>query len=558
MTSGVPPDPVSLTRRRVALTPRQRDILRLLCEGKVNKEIARELDIGLGTVKQHLVGLFKRLQVSNRSMAVSHGMALLAEDEDRLTPSAPSGVQSSDWTQTGILMRRPCVVASFALQAKALKEFGTPFDRLISRLACDAGALLLPLGLGAGDILFGIRRSSEQDLTAALQLIQVVTKRLAGEKAGYLVDLRVALNAGMAVVSRDRRGGWSGEVLASPVITANHGLLRETAKGHLGLGVAAREVLHSLGPGTAPPLPESLSLADLAQLFQVDCVLPNARTLHAGVWDSLAGLLDKGPREGVLYLQGEMGMGKSHLCRSLLAKCRSLGGEGRYFRAMPIEALYPLCDALTGESVSLEELVGVMGSPRIARPDLVVIDDFHLLSKDTRAQILARVPKTVDSGRILILAGRRLGRRLGNTLALEHLAENEVMSVLTELQPWSGRAESKQTLPRILALAAGVPLFAMELARSPGAEVNLTLLMIIASRLDGLDLDWKMLQHLAMSPDGLDIDTLARNLGDAKDQVKGAVGMATRAGVLRPSPDADGTVRFSHPLVREAVNLLCI
>ena len=558
MTLGNLPDRVSLTRRRVALTPRQRDILRLLCEGKVNKEIARELDIGLGTVKQHLVALFKRLQVSNRSMAVSHGMALLAEDEDRFSPSAPSGIQSSDWTQTGILMRRPCVVASFALQAKALKEFGTLFQRLISQLACDAGALLLPLAPGAGDILFGIRHSSEQDLIAALQLIWVVIKRLAGEKAAYLADMRVALNAGMALVSRDRRGGWSGEVLASPVIAANHALLRETAKGYLGLGVAAREVLHSFGPGTASPFPELLSLDDLAQLFRVECVLPNARTLHSGVWNCLSDLLDKGPREGAFYLQGETGMGKSHLCRSMLARCQSLGGEGRYFRALPIEALYPLCDALTGESVSLEELLVAMGSARLVRPDVVMIDDFHLLSKDARVQILARVPKAMDLGRILILAGRRLGQRLSNTLALEHLADNEVISVLTELPSWSGQAEAKQALPRILALSAGVPLFALELARSPGAEVNLTLLMIIASRLDGLDLDWKMLQTLAVSLDGLDIDTLARNLGDATDQVKASVDMATRAGVLRPNPDAGGAIRFRHPLVREAVNLLCI
>ena len=558
MTLGNLPDRVSLTRRRVALTPRQRDILRLLCEGKVNKEIARELDIGLGTVKQHMVALFKRLQVSNRSMAVSHGMALLAEDEDRFSPSAPSGIQSSDWTQTGILMRRPCVVASFALQAKALKEFGTLFQRLISQLACDAGALLLPLAPGAGDILYGIRHSSEQDLIAALQLIWVVIKRLAGEKAAYLADMRVALNAGMALVSRDRRGGWSGEVLASPVIAANHALLRETAKGYLGLGVAAREVLHSFGPGTASPFPELLSLDDLAQLFRVECALPNARTLHAGVWDSLAGLLDKGPRDGVLYLQGETGMGKSHLCRSLLARCRSLGGEGRYFRAMPIEALYPFCDALTGEAVSLEELLVALGSPPAASPDLVVIDDFHLLSKEARARILAGVPKALERGRRVILAGRRLGRRLGNTLALERLADNEVLSVLSELPPWSGQAEAEQTLPRVLALAAGVPLFAIALARSPGAEVNLTLLMIIASRLDGLDLDWKMLQTLAVRPDGLDIDTLARNLGDAKDRVKATVDMATRAGVLRPNPDAGGAIRFRHPLVREAVNLLCI
>lgn len=558
MTSGLAPNPGALTRRRVALTPRQKDILRLLCEGKVNKEIARELDIGLGTVKQHLVALFKRLQVSNRSMAVSHGMALLAEDEGRLPPSTPSGIKSSDWSQSGVLMRRPCVVVSFALQAKALREFGIPFQRLMSQLACDAGAIFLPLDSGAGDILFGIRHSSEQDLIAALQLIQVAKRRLVAEKPAYLVDMRVALNVGMALVSRDRRGGWSGEVLASPVIAANHGLLRETVRGQLRLGVAAREVLHSFGPATAPPLPESLSLADLAKLFRVECEVANPSPLRAGVWDILASLLEKGSREGALYLEGETGMGKSHLCRALLARCRSLGGVGRYFRAMPIEALYPLCDVLTGESVSFDELLVAMGTTRFAWPDLVVIDDFHLLSKDARARILARVPQLVDLGRILVLAGRKLARHLINTLALVHLADAEVISLLTELRGLSGRDASTQNLPRILALSAGVPLFAMELEKSPGAEVNLTLLIIIASRLDGLDLDWQMLQTLAMSSDGFALSDLARGMGDSRDRVKAALEMATRVGVLRPDPNADDTFRYRHPLVREAVNLLCI
>jgi len=53
------------------LTPRQLQILKLLQEGKPNKELCEELGIGLGTVKQHLVALFKKLNVKNRAMAVS-------------------------------------------------------------------------------------------------------------------------------------------------------------------------------------------------------------------------------------------------------------------------------------------------------------------------------------------------------------------------------------------------------------------------------------------------------------------------------------------------------
>ena len=60
-----------------SLTQRQRQILGLLRAGKVNKEIASELGIGIGTVKQHVVALFKRLNVRNRAMAASSGVSTI-------------------------------------------------------------------------------------------------------------------------------------------------------------------------------------------------------------------------------------------------------------------------------------------------------------------------------------------------------------------------------------------------------------------------------------------------------------------------------------------------
>lgn len=52
------------------LTQRQYDMLRMLHMGKPNKIIARELDLALGTVKNHLYTLFTRLQVNSRSQAL--------------------------------------------------------------------------------------------------------------------------------------------------------------------------------------------------------------------------------------------------------------------------------------------------------------------------------------------------------------------------------------------------------------------------------------------------------------------------------------------------------
>ncbi len=52
------------------LSPRQRDVLRLLIEGKPNKTICRELDLSESTVKTHLAAIFRKLDVTSRTQAV--------------------------------------------------------------------------------------------------------------------------------------------------------------------------------------------------------------------------------------------------------------------------------------------------------------------------------------------------------------------------------------------------------------------------------------------------------------------------------------------------------
>ena len=53
-----------------SLTPRQREIIVMLAEGKSNKEVARQLDVLEGTVKLHVKGLLRKLGVRNRTEAV--------------------------------------------------------------------------------------------------------------------------------------------------------------------------------------------------------------------------------------------------------------------------------------------------------------------------------------------------------------------------------------------------------------------------------------------------------------------------------------------------------
>ncbi len=55
---------------RVQLTPREMATLKLLADGKANKEIAAELSISERTVKTHLGHLFEKLGVTSRTEAI--------------------------------------------------------------------------------------------------------------------------------------------------------------------------------------------------------------------------------------------------------------------------------------------------------------------------------------------------------------------------------------------------------------------------------------------------------------------------------------------------------
>jgi len=54
---------------RNALTPRQRDVLAMLRQGKSNKEIARDLNLAEITVKLHVTAILRALGVENRTQA---------------------------------------------------------------------------------------------------------------------------------------------------------------------------------------------------------------------------------------------------------------------------------------------------------------------------------------------------------------------------------------------------------------------------------------------------------------------------------------------------------
>jgi DNA-binding NarL/FixJ family response regulator len=58
----------------VTLSPREREVLALVAQGDSNPTIAKKLFVGEATVKTHLLHVFEKLEVSDRTRAVTMAM----------------------------------------------------------------------------------------------------------------------------------------------------------------------------------------------------------------------------------------------------------------------------------------------------------------------------------------------------------------------------------------------------------------------------------------------------------------------------------------------------
>ena len=63
-----------------SLTERELAVLRLLIDGRSNREIAQELVVASGTVKRHVSNILRKLRVASRLAAVAraHDLGLVS------------------------------------------------------------------------------------------------------------------------------------------------------------------------------------------------------------------------------------------------------------------------------------------------------------------------------------------------------------------------------------------------------------------------------------------------------------------------------------------------
>ncbi|MER2605690.1 MAG: response regulator transcription factor [Siculibacillus sp.] len=85
-------DTADLVARLATLTPQQMRVLQLLRQGRLNKQIAHDLDVGETTVKAHVSEILRKLGVHSRTQAVIEASRI---DFDQFAdlPSVPTGAR---------------------------------------------------------------------------------------------------------------------------------------------------------------------------------------------------------------------------------------------------------------------------------------------------------------------------------------------------------------------------------------------------------------------------------------------------------------------------------
>lgn len=533
------------------LTQRQRQILKLLQAGKVNKEVARELDIGVGTVKQHIVALFKKLHVSNRAMAVSRGMDMLHEQESH----------GPTLTVDGLLERRPCAVLSIALPEEASQLAVRLMYGALAALASANDAVFLARQGNAGDVIFGIQRVTEYDVAIALQTARAVYDDLLALDAGMAEKMRGCLTAGLAVASMKRFGGWTGEAIASAVIASARELLNDTPPGRLAFDSAALDLIEVFGIGGRQAVSSDLPFQELENLHWTG----SRRAYPLVGRDAELAILDVALNEAakghgrLIHVEGETGMGKSRLCEEIMKHCLGLGGGATFYRCLPAVLGKNLYDTGRGTGCSAEDVVAALNAKPVHSPELVIVDDFHLLCGEQQALLSAAGAAAVGNGKMVILSGRRgvsgSGDYPAETINLRRLSANDVEALVRGTLGKGAAKASSREVRDISSTAAGVPLFAVELARHHDVErLALPLLVVINARLDSLHLDRNLLRAVAKNSVAATLEEIAATLGEDAESLRLQAERTVAAGVL--SWGAMGDLSFTHPLLRRAIDSL--
>lgn len=536
--------PPKQTKSSNALTARQQEILRLLCEGRSNKDIADKLDISLGTVKQHLVGLFKKMNVSNRAMAVSQGMARQGIDKQ-------GDINATDNTSTKGFLLRPCIALSIGLNPDCDTDFARLLHKTLAGLAFDSRAYFLERGRYSADMVLGLKHYAENTIVSSIQICLMLQQELQFHSIELLDKIRIGFSISMAVVQKDRFSqDSSSDLVASPVINDSRQLMESGSWGSFYVSDTALAVLNAAGLAVEGLSSKGIKITELTKLFIIDEDSSRATYGRDNLLNQLISQTTTSQQKTAL-IEGENGLGKTHVCKQLLQHFSAMPSQSvSYYQALPIQPLQ-FIDAINSESLSHHQLLSSLEAFKNLPNQTTLIDDFHLVPKSLQIDFIELAKSS--SGNTFFFGRHLKSLAPDNTLSLSKLYDADIEQIVASIEP-----ETKpENIKQILEESRGVPLFATELARHQNQAFPLSLLMIVASRLDAFQLDWQLLHTLSQGAKATQLTHLKAAMGSDEQSLNSSIEMASKVGVISCKGEGEQTwISFQHPLIRKVIKIL--
>jgi len=177
------------------------------------------------------------------------------------------------------------------------------------------------------------------------------------------------------------------------------------------------------------------------------------------------------------------------------------------------------------------------------------------LPKEQQTLLISAGEVAAGSGKLVIFSGRKVMQENftipAETISLRRLPTPSIQALVRNALGKGTIKARAQKVQRITTAAAGVPLFAVELARHHDQSLALPLRVAINARLDSLHLDHDLLREVAKNVAGSNLEEVALALGEDIETLCPQVERAVVSGVLSYSDDK--WLTFTHPLLRRAI-----
>lgn len=334
------------------LTPRQREIVSLIEQGRSNKEIASLLDIGVGTVKQHVAALFRRLNVASRAQAVAVLRGLTGHETRAPIPEQANGSARSGQGGESSALAAECRVLSVAAlhletaeslaQAQGSRRLLDRLDELsrLGRVAADRfkGQCFERTGLGV-ELRFGFAKARSDDAARAVRAARFVLERLTDDDGEPILKAGVASGVGVILA----QSGLPARPLACNELSHAWRLAHSAPNGRI-LACEATQRLTSSCLGYETSLPgmglgrAALARAEIAPEPPAKLPLPRQKLLQR--------LLEQTAKSSCLaVVEAASDLGRTTLATTLAESLSAAGGFALYL-PMGRQALDPVAGCL--------------------------------------------------------------------------------------------------------------------------------------------------------------------------------------------------------------------